>query len=386
MRSATGNADRRPIALLHLHGSFERGGKEARAVRLMNIWGQRASHDILYATAGADEARVGIDAAVTAHVRHEPLLNGSPDPRRLLALARLMQGYDLVLTYNWGAMDAAMAHRLFHRILCLPPLVHHEDGFNADEAGGLMPSRNIFRRFGLQSAKSLAVPSCTLAHIAAEAWRQKADKVHHIPNGIDVGAYGRRPQADAIPGLTRARGRLVVGTLAGLRPVKNLPRLIRAVAPLGRKVQLVIVGEGEEKARLIETARECGLDDMLLPGFLPEPHRYIGLFDIFALSSDSEQFPISVVEAMAAGLPVLATDVGDVAQMVAPANRPFVVAPGNEAALAAGLATLVDDKILRTHIGQENRDKAHECFDEVGMVERYARLYGGAAGNEKALL
>lgn len=376
----------RPLAILHLHGSFERGGKEARAVRLMNIWGGRASHDIFVATAGSDGARHGIDPGVIAHVRHEPRLNGRPDPRRLLAIARLMQGYDLVLTYNWGAMDGVMAHRLFHRTLDLPPLVHHEDGFNADEASGLKPYRNLYRRFGLKSARALVVPSCTLAHIAAEAWHQPACKVHHIPNGIDIAAYARPPQEGIIPGLTRSpHGKLVVGTLAGLRPVKNLPRLIRAVAPHKRRLRLVIVGEGEERDRLVEVAKGCGIDDMLLPGFLPDPARYIGHFDIFALSSDSEQFPISVVEAMAAGLPVAATDVGDVAQMVAPINRPYVVPAGDDAGLSAALEALAQDRTLRAQIGSDNRDKAQDCFDEAGMVERYAQLYGQATGNPDAL-
>src|SRR3546814_17400481 len=67
----------------------------------------------------------------------------------------------------------------------------------------------------------------------------------------------------------------------------------------------------------------CSSDLLCLPGFMNEPWNFIGLFDIFALSSDSEQFPISLVEAMAAACPAVATNVGDVVDMVAPENRPF---------------------------------------------------------------
>ena len=77
-----------------------------------------------------------------------PSLTGKPTPAWLLRLARYMKGFDLVLTYNWGSFDAVMARRLFGG----PPLVHHEDGFNEDEALTLKPKRNLYRRLGLKGA------------------------------------------------------------------------------------------------------------------------------------------------------------------------------------------------------------------------------------------
>ena len=86
-----------------------------------------------------------------------PPLTGPFRLGRLHALARAMVGHDLVLTYNWGAMDAVMAHTVFAQALTLPPLVHHEDGFNEDEAGRLKPARNWYRRIGLARAAGLIV-------------------------------------------------------------------------------------------------------------------------------------------------------------------------------------------------------------------------------------
>jgi len=117
-----------------------------------------------------------------------------------------------------------------------------------------------------------------------------------------------------------------------------------------------------------------------MPGFLADPARYVGLFDIFALSSDSEQFPISLIEAMAAGLPVAATDVGDIASMVSQANRGFIKPLGEENGLAEAITTLVQHEQLREDIGAQNRMKAQAEYNETKMLARYSLLYGYALG------
>ena len=104
----------------------------------------------------------------------------------------------------------------------------------------------------------------------------------------------------------------------------------------------------------------------------------IGLFDIFALSSDSEQFPLSVVEAMAAGLPIVAPAVGDIASMVAEPNAEFVTPPGYEEELGMALVQLAVSKDLRKEVGEANRAKAVAEFDEAKMISTYRRLYSSA--------
>lgn len=377
----------RPVRILHLHSSFSLGGKEARAVRLMNAWEGRAEHCIVSGVPDQLGAREAIAGGVAVRFPTDaPALTGRPSPDRYRRLASYMTGFDLVLSYNWGAMDAVMAHRLCGGARKLPPLVHHEDGFNSDEAGGLKAGRNMFRRFGLRGAHALVVPSEKLERIAFEAWHQPVSKVRLIRNGIDVARYGGPIEAQAIPGLIRSPGKLLVGTLAGLRPIKNLPRLVRAVAPHKDRFQLVIIGEGPEQGAIIAEALACGMDDIHLPGFMAEPFRFIGILDLFALSSDSEQFPISLVEAMAAGLPVVATDVGDVAAMVAAENRPFIVPASDEKAFAEALRKLGDDDQLRKAVGAANREKARRTFAEADMIRAYGELYGEALGRPDALL
>jgi glycosyltransferase involved in cell wall biosynthesis len=274
-----------------------------------------------------------------------------------------------------------MARRLFGG----PPLVHHEDGFNQDETAGLNPKRNMYRRLGLPAVHRLVVPSARLAGLARTAWKQPPARIERIPNGIPISLYAAPPQPELL-GLAGERGEIVIGTVAGLRAVKNLPRLVRAIAAMKTpKVRLVIVGEGPERERILAEARAHGIEAQVeLPGFRSEPWHWIGAFDIFALSSDSEQSPISLLEAMAAGLPAVTTAVGDIPDMVSPENREFIVEAEDEAGFTSALDTLAERQDLRHAVGLANREKAAREYDEKAMIARYARLYGEAIGRPRA--
>ncbi len=313
-------------------------------------------------------------------------LAGCPRPGLLQSLESYFAGFDLVLTYNWGAIDAVMARRLFGG----PPLIHHEDGFNEDEIARQNPARVMWRRFALPAAHRLIVPSHVLQNIAGSSWRQPSGRIIRIANGIAVDRFAGAPEPDAIPGFRRAPDEIVVGTLAGLRAIKNLPRLVRAFAAAARasdrSMRLVIVGEGAERARILATAADEGIADrLLLPGFLSDPARYIGHFDIFALSSDSEQAPISLVEAMAAGLPVVATAVGDVVSMVSAENSAFIVRADDEAGFAQAIARVVAGDAVRIRLGMANRRHAREHFREEAMIDAYRAAYSAALDGEMTL-
>jgi glycosyltransferase involved in cell wall biosynthesis len=366
--------------LLHIHSSFDPGGKELRAAQLINAFGPKIEHTIVSATPGALGAASAISARVPVrYPRDFPPLTGFPGFGRLRRVAAAMAGYDLILTYNWGAMDAVMAHTLYADVHELPPLIHHEDGFNEDEAKRLKLRRNWYRRVALGRAAALVVPSRRLEQVALTAWSQPPHRIHRIPNGIPTAAFAKKPRAGVLPGLLKRKGEFWLGSLGGLRQVKRYDRLVRAIATLPDEWQLVILGEGPERTALTSLAVQLGVEHRVhLPGFVDRPERAIGLFDVFALSSDSEQFPISAVEAMAAGLAVVAPDVGDIADMVAAENRPFVTPAGDDAALALALRTLADDPLARTAIGAINREKARKAYDETHMIERYRRLYAAA--------
>jgi L-malate glycosyltransferase len=373
-------SNRRP-RILHLHSTFDLGGKEARAVRLMNAFGDAYEHDVVSAVPGATRAAAAIEQQVDFRLLADfPPLSGRLGVGKLRRLASAIAtgGYDLVLSYNWGALDGVMANRLFAR----RPLVHHEDGFNDDEVDRQKPARVLYRRLALPAADRLVVPSTVLERIALGAWAQPRARVARIPNGIDLDRFGP-PVADAIPGFARRDDEVVVGTLAGLRKVKNLPRLVRAFALAtslaGRPARLVIVGDGPERGAILAAAEACGVADRLvLPGFLARPETYVGLFDVFALSSDSEQFPLSLVEAMAAGLPAVCTSVGDVPEIVAERNRPMLARTDDDQALGRLLARMIGDPLLRRELGRANRAKVAAEYDEAVMIGRYRDIYDRA--------
>ncbi|MGK6323950.1 glycosyltransferase family 4 protein [Sphingomonas sp. DT-51] len=374
-----------PLSILHVLPSFDLDARGARVARLMTAFGARARHRLVV----ADIDRLGARARIGTGVRYEvaqdaPAFGGAPSLARYEAWARLMRGHDLVLTYDWAAIDAVMARRVFAR--AMPPVIHHEDGFADVEASGLRRDRTIYRRIALSAAHALVVPSRALERIARETWRQPRARVHRIGTGIATALYAERLDPRALPGFVRNERELAIGAVGALLPHKDLPALVRAVGGLSTRFRLVVVGDGPERQAIERAALAMGIDDrVVLTGAVERPYRYMGLFDLLALSSTREQSPTSVVEAMAAGLPVVSPPVGDVAEMVAPENLPFVTEHHGEVRLRDAIQTLAGDADLRQRVGRANRAKARADYDEADMIRRYAGLYATAAGRPACL-
>jgi L-malate glycosyltransferase len=360
--------------ILHVFSTFEAGGPQVRVCRMIAHWGDRVEH-LIAAHDGRYLAKslLPADAPVT-FVQDMPF-------KSRWALGRYLRrtAVDLICTYNWGAMDVLLANRF----LAQRPLVHHDEGFGADEAVKQNPKRVIYRRLAYPGAGKIVTVSRNLERIAAKIWRQPNSRIAYIPNGIDVDEFSGAPEPNSIPGLVRDTGEIIIGTVARINEIKNMPLLVEAVARLRQThpAKLVIVGEGPHAEAVHAAAGAHNMQDaLLMPGFLPNPHDYIGHFDIFALSSNSEQFPISLVEAMAAGLPCATTDVGDCKDMLCEANKAYVTAVGDVAGLAGSLQTLANDANLRQALGAANHADARRRFSFDAMMQNYAALYGAVAG------
>jgi glycosyltransferase involved in cell wall biosynthesis len=350
--------------LLHVFPTFAVGGAQVRFAALANRYPRAWRHAIVAMDGDlACRARLAPDLAASfpavALVKGDTLGNLRRCRRALLALRP-----DLLVTYNWGSIEWALAN-----LLVRIPHVHVEDGFGPEERDRQLPRRVWTRRLALRRAV-VVLPSRTLERIARGVWR--LPQVCTIPNGVDLASF-----APANGGGEGAEP--VIGTVAALRPEKNLARLLEAFALLPSPARLVIVGDGPERAALEGLASRLGLAGAVdFFGHQADPRWALRSFDLFALSSDTEQMPLSVLEAMASGLAVAATDVGDVAAMLAEENRPFVVAP-EAGALAQAMATLLADPRRRQAIGAANRARAERAFDQEVMFAAYAALFDGTA-------
>lgn len=268
---------------------------------------------------------------------------------------------DVLVTSNWGTIEWAIAN-----MVPLARHIHTEDGFGVEERDRQIPRRVLARRLVLRRSV-VVVPSRILQGITRDIWRLPTAQVRYIPNGVDLARFSPAPSR-------RSEGVLVIGCVAALRPEKNLARLLHAAERVAttRALRVVIAGEGPERPALQALAARLGLDVEFL-GEIADPAPIYRRFDVFILASDTEQMPLSVLEAMASGLAIVSTDVGDVGAMVAPENRPLV--SGRDAsALAGSLGKLLEAPEWRFTLGAANRRRAEREFDQQLMFWRYRAL------------
>ncbi len=358
--------------VLHVFPSFAVGGAQVRFAALANRFGPRWRHVIASldgATGCAERLRPEVPFTLLAR----PVPRGLDPLRtawRVHGLLRALRPAALV-TSNWGSIEWALANLAPPRLRHL----HTEDGFGPDEASGQKPRRIMTRRLALRWSE-VALPSTVLLRSARDIWRLPDARLHHIPNGLDI----RRFRPDGPPALLHIPGEgPVIGTVAALRPEKNLARLLRACALLraeGHAFRLLVIGDGAQRPALEALAGEVGLaGSTLFAGHVPDPAAAYRAMDLFALSSDTEQMPFSVMEAMASGIPVASTDVGDIRVMLPPEAAPQI-ATLDDAALAAAMRPLLGDAALRARLGAANRAKAARDYDEETMFRAYAALIG----------
>jgi glycosyltransferase involved in cell wall biosynthesis len=167
----------------------------------------------------------------------------------------------------------------------------------------------------------------------------------------------------------------VVGTVGRLVSQKGHETLVRALVELPG-VTAVIVGEGPRRSFLEQLADRLGVRDRLvLPGWDDRARRYLPLFDVFALPSRFEGFPLSILEAMLAGVPVVASTVGSIAEAVEHEATGLLVPPDDPSALAAALRRLLDDPALAHSYAETARRRAERVFTAEMMAAEYEKVY-----------
>lgn len=365
--------------LLHVFSTFVPAGPQVRVAKLLSALDSSWRHSIV-AMDGRLDARALVAPTLDVRYLDAPPKAGSLATVRAMRRVLKREKPQLVLTYNFGAIDSVIAARSLGL-----PHVHHEDGFLPDEAHGFKRRRIWMRRAAFGSVTELVVISRNLERIARELWRVPAERLHYIANGIEVERF---PERDGASALRAEFGwppeALVVGAVGHLRPEKNLRRLFDAAARASREVdvRLLVLGDGPERAELERLAAQPPLAGRVrFVGYQADPRAHYRCMDVFALTSDTEQMPIALLEAMASALPAVATDVGDVRAMLPDEQARYVVRLGGEecvAGLANGLVELGLDARLRQRMGAANRFRCRTQFDQASMVEAYRAIYGRA--------
>lgn len=202
-----------------------------------------------------------------------------------------------------------------------------------------------------------------------------------VPNGIEFRTGTRERVRQEVQ---MAEGELLCVAVGNLYPVKGHMVLLQALAALQRTAhdvpwRLAIAGRGEEEARLRAFADAHGMGDRVhLLGFRSDIPDVLAAADLFVMPSRSEGLPLALVEAMAASLPIVASDVGGIPEVVTSGEEALLVPPDDPDALAAALHRLLCDHALRAALGEAARRRAWRDFSVSTMCDTYERLYRGA--------
>ncbi|HEX2119820.1 MAG TPA: glycosyltransferase [Acidimicrobiales bacterium] len=322
------------------------------------------------------------DDAVT--VRRVPLVRPTDpvnDGRALMAVRRLLAqtAPDLVHTHmaKAGTIGRVAARSMRDR----PRTVHTFHGHVLE--GYFRPSTQrafveVERRLARQTDALVAV-SPEIRDALLDLRIGRPAQFHVISLGFDLSSF---LTVEGPAGTLRAKLGLagdvpLVGIVGRLVPIKDVPTMLAAMVELP-EAHLAVVGDGEMRPALEERARQLGIASRVhFTGWWPEVAEALSDLDVVALTSRNEGTPVSLIEAQAAGRPVVATDVGGVRYVVEEGVGGHVVPPGDARALAGRIARLLGDPGLRRDMGEKGRASVRHRFGKDALLSGISDLYTG---------
>ena len=295
---------------------------------------------------------------------------------------------DLVHTRNLPTVDMLAPARLAG----VRALVHSEHGVDMAEIAAVPTKYRMLRRLSRFVVGRYIAVSSDLAGWMTAANGLPPDRISVIPNGVDSEAFrpvndSDGPREELLPAGFVTPDSFIVGTIGRLAPVKDQTNLVRAFLlaldqrpSLRETLRLVILGDGslrDEMLSLLDAANARSL--VWMPGFRDDTAKYYRTFDLFALPSRREGTSNTILEAMASGLPVVATDVGGNPSLVMPEVTGLLVPPETPSALAEAIHHYVDDRSLALQHGRAGRDVILQNYSIEAMVKGYSAVYDAVA-------
>jgi glycosyltransferase involved in cell wall biosynthesis len=283
---------------------------------------------------------------------------------------------DVVHTHQMGALFyAGLAARWGGR----PVVVHTEHGKHYDAGGG--QSRRLACIASTFAGRFFCVSEDIAEGVVAAGVVSPA-KVVVVPNGIETGRFARLHDANEVRrSLGIPESAPVVGTVGNLREVKRQDVLIRGFARLGGvqgrgMPHLLIVGDGELRGDLLALAKNLGIANRVhFVGRQTKPEQFLHAMDVFALTSRSEGMPLAVLEAWAAGLPVVASAVGGLPALIEEGVNGKLIPSGDDAVLAERLAELLVAPAAAREMGRRGQERVRARYDVSAMAAEYERHY-----------
>ena len=266
----------------------------------------------------------------------------------------------------------------------VPVRLHGEHGRDMEDPDGTNVRYRIVRRLLAPFVTQYVALSADLEHYLVDVLGVGASRVSRICNGVDERKFSPSTRAGAFK--SSQDDRLVVGTVGRLDEVKGQRILVESVAALLRDapyrrpgLRVVICGDGPARGSIEHCIAFHGLQDVVeLLGERADVPDVLRSLDVFVLPSLAEGISNTILEAMACGLPVVATDVGGNSELVVEHESGYLVPAADPQALGAAIARYLDDAELRRRHGRRAREEVERQFSLSGMVRRYADLYRAA--------
>jgi L-malate glycosyltransferase len=373
----------RPLRIVFLAASMDVGGAERKMLMLAErLPRDRYEVEFMLLThlgpMGAEAAASGARVSVLGWPPRQRRLHWLFWPWDALRLGpQLRRGhYDIVHAWLFHAYALAALTRPVTRI---PILIAGRERLD-DYKERFGPGNRLLDRLARGSSDAVVAVSDAVRADVIRHEHLAPDRVRVIRNGVVIPAPMPPAQRRAIrAGWGFGSDELVIGCVANYKPGKGLEMLLRAVAGIRAEapaMRLVLVGDGELRPGLERLVIESGLGDIVrLHGREPDARRLYGAFDIYSHASESEGGPNAVIEAAAAGLPVVATSAGGTGEAVIDGEGGLLVPVGDERALGATLLRMLADETMRRAFGAAARERAIRLFSVEQYVTETAALY-----------